>query len=474
MTSLQYARIIDFENGYFIRGTIVSFVRNVSITLVAKIIMALVGLATSIILARMLGPDGRGLYALVILSAIIVFRSTHMGIGTGSGYFLGRKRIPYETLAGNWLSLSVLIGFSSLCLALVLAPFVAPLILPSVPLVLIMVALLSIPFAVILTNFAQLFRANNDFKRFNALELSQPVFFLIIYVLYVFVVMRRQAVFPLAGQQFKVVPAVMSFLFSFMAAGLLSVIMTWNRVRLRFRWTRDLVKRAVSFGIQGHLAGVVKFLNLRLDMLLVNIFIDPTHVGYYAISVMVAEKIWYIPDVLSIALHPRVAHGGDEQANRDTSAVSRHTILIVSAACIAILLLGKPLVALLYSDLFLPAITPLLILLPGILSSSLSRIITSDLMARGYPRVVLWAGLTGLIVNISLNVILIPRIGIAGAALASSISYSLDALVMLTAFVKLTGLSMRSVLIPGSEDFRLLARSIRKAVTFSGDSSSGA
>ena len=282
--------------------------------------------------------------------------------------------------------------------------------------------------------------------------------------------MKGQTEFPLLGLGFKVVPAVMSFIFSFIAAGVLSVFMTWSRVRLRFRWTRDLVRRAVSFGLQGHLAGVVKFLNLRLDLLLVNIFLGPAHVGYYAISVMVAEKIWYIPDVLSIALHPRVAHGGDEQANRDTSMVSRQTILIVSAPCIIILLFGKPLVGLLYSDLFIPAVTPLLILLPGILASSLSRVISSDLMARGYPRVVLWAGLTGLIVNIGLNVILIPRMGIAGAALASSVSYSLDALVMQTAFVKLTGLSMRSMLIPGSEDFRLLVKSIRKAATFSGDS----
>jgi O-antigen/teichoic acid export membrane protein len=447
----------------------VSYIRNVSITLAAKIIMALVGLATSIILARMLGPDGRGIYALVILSAIIVFRLTHMGIGTGSGYFLGRKQIPYEKLAGTWLSLSVLIGFSSLGLALVLAPFVAPLIFPSVDLVLILVALLSVPFAVILSNFSQLFRANNDFRRFNALELAQPVFFLIFYVFYVFVVMGGQKDFIILGPGFKVVPAVLSFLFSFVAAGALSFFMTWSRVRLRFRWTRDLVKRAVSFGLQGHLAGIVKFLNLRLDMLLVNIFIDPTHVGYYAISVMVAEKIWYIPDVLSIALHPRVAHAGDEQANRDTAIVSRQTIIIVSAACIFILLLGRPLVALLYSDLFLPAVVPLLILLPGVLASSLSRVISSDLMARGYPRVILWAGLTGLVVNVSLNVILIPRLGIAGAALASTISYSLDALVMLAAFVRITALGIRSLLVPGSEDFRLLIKSIKKVATFSGE-----
>jgi O-antigen/teichoic acid export membrane protein len=194
-------------------------------------------------------------------------------------------------------------------------------------------------------------------------------------------------------------------------------------------------------------------------MLLVNLFLEPLHVGYYSISVMVAEKMWYVPDALALVLHPRVAHGTDEHANRGTARICRHTIIIISAGCIAVLLLGRFLVELLYSTRFLPAVTPLFVLLPGILTASIARIISSDLLARGYPRVNMWAGLVALVTNIALNLALIPRFGVVGASLATSISYSVHAAVLVAAFMRIGGVSMRMLLVPGVEDVRMLLRS---------------
>lgn len=428
-----------------------SFIRNVSITFAAKILLFIVGVITSIIVARTLGPEGKGLLSLAVLAAAVVFNTTNLGIGMGSGYFLGRKKVPLDELAGNWLSLSFLIGFTMLVVSALLAPSLAPRILPSVPVWFVIVTLVSVPFAIVRFNFQSLFKANNDFRRFNIIELAQPTSYLIIFAVMLFV-------FP----HDRLETAVITHPISYAVAGLLAIGLIIGVTNVRFRWSGALVRSAARFGVQGYLANFLAFLNLRLDLLLVNLFLAPTFVGYYSISVMVAEKIWYIPDVLSVVLHPRVAHGREEDANRETALVSRQTVLIVLLGCIGVLLFGRFAVRLLYTDRFLPAVVPLFLLLPGIFSTSLARVISSDLLARGYPRVILWAGLVSLIANVALNIVLIPKLGINGAALATSASYTLNTLVILIPFIGITGVSLRSILLPGREDVKLMARSVRR------------
>jgi len=432
-----------------------TFARNVSITLATRIVLIVVSLVTSVIMARTLGPEGKGLFSLAILAAGIVFVVMNLGVGPVSGFMLGRKRASLEELAGNWLSLSVLIGIGALALSLAFAPVLAPRLVPSVPLWAIVIALLGVPFSMLVYNFQMLFRANNDFRSFNVIEVLAPVSFFLFFV--------PCAIF-LPGRLLR--PSLEVSLASYVIAGLGAVFLMGRFVKLSFRWNGALVKETLRFGFQQNLGNMLDFLNSRFDMLLVNYFLDPAYVGYYSISVLVAEKLWYLPNILSAVLHPRVAHAGEDgDANRDTTRVSRMTVLIIGAGCVVILLLGRLIVRLLYSNRFLPAVTPLLLLLPGIFMMSLSKILTSDLTARGYPRAGMWAGLVAVVSNVILNVILIPRIAINGAALSSSVSYSLYAAVIVGYFMRVTGVRLAAIVMPKAEDIRYLTRIILREMS---------
>jgi len=164
-----------------------------------------------------------------------------------------------------------------------------------------------------------------------------------------------------------------------------------------------------------------------------------------------------VPNILSAVLHPRVAHAGSEaEANKDTARVSRITVLCIGVGVVGILLLGRPLIRILFSDRFLPAVVPLFVLLPGIVMISIAKVINSDLTARGYPRANMWAGSVGFVSNVILNVILIPRIGLVGAALSSTVSYTLSAVVILIFFLRITGVRISSLVVPTGADIRLL------------------
>lgn len=438
-----------------------SFVRNVSLTFITRIGILIVTLATSVIIARTLGPEGKGLYSLVVLVAFVVLHTTHLGIGSGSGYFLGRKGVSLELLAGSWFSISLVIGCVSLGLSLLVVPRLVLRLLPDVPVRLVIIALFSIPFALLAANMNALFRANNDFRRYNALAGVAPVSLLAILSVLLFV-------YP--GS--KIEAAVVAFLVAYVIAGLAAVGLIMSVVKLRFHWVKGLMRKALAFGIQAHFASFLEYLSLRIDLVLINFFMQTEHVGFYTISVVLVEKIWIVPEVLSVVLHPRVAHSGDEEANRLTSIVCRNTLVVTLLGCAGILVFGRFLIQFFYGDSFLPSVSPLYLLLPGVIATGLSRIIRSDMLARGYPRLIFWSGLVALCTNVVLNVILIPRYGIDGAAVATSISYSLNFIILISAFTYLTGTSLISLLVLRSSDLGLLVKRLRAESSERNDSDS--
>ena len=432
----------------------VSFIKDASYIFATKIALLIIGVFSSIIAVRILGAEGKGLFTLGIISASIIFNLANLGIGTGAGYYLGRKKIKLEDLAGNWLSLSVIIGTVVTILSLAVMPFIAGSILPAVPLKLIITGLFAIPFLVLIYNFQMLSKANSDFLSYNLAELLQRLAFVVFFPVLILLISYD-----------RVFLAVMIYIISTMISASF-LLLRWSRaVRLRFRWDRGLAGSSVRFGIQGHLANFLGFLNMRLDLLLINYFIGPAAVGFYSISVIIAERLLYLPDALGIALYPKIAHCDDDRSNIATVAVCRQTMILILLSIFVVLLAGRTVIRMLYTDAFLAALVPLFLLLPGILSAGITRVVSSDLLARGHPGVNMVAGGTALFVNIVSNIILIPRIGIKGAAVSTSISYFVQVVVTLISFKRITGVPAAELLIPRYEDLRLFAGALNRMLT---------
>jgi len=126
--------------------------------------------------------------------------------------------------------------------------------------------------------------------------------------------------------------------------------------------------------------------------------------------------------------------------------------MIVASLFLAIL--AQPLIKILFGVNFSPSVLPLLILLPGIIAFGIGGVLAADLSGRGRPEFAFYSSFACLIVNIILNIIFIPKWGIGGAALASSISYWIDTLIILLVFLKISQKSLSEILIIKKEDFR--------------------
>lgn len=92
-----------------------SFVKNTIMTLSRQISGILLGLLASIIIARSLGPEGNGLYQLIVLLPTTLMTLLNLGVGTSSVYYVGQKKydikdiIKTNTASGAVLSLAAVI-----------------------------------------------------------------------------------------------------------------------------------------------------------------------------------------------------------------------------------------------------------------------------------------------------------------------------------------------------------------------------
>ena len=167
-------------------------------------------------------------------------------------------------------------------------------------------------------------------------------------------------------------------------------------------------------------------------MFLVNGFLGPAAVGLYAVGVGLVEKLWMISHAASTVLFPRVAAETEEQRRKEFTPLVARTVLWTTAlGALALALLSRWIVLLLYSEAFLPAVGALQALLAGIVALSAGRVLSNDIAGRGRPILNAYGGLAAVATNVALNLLWIPRYGIVGAAWASTVSYSVSFLMAL-------------------------------------------
>lgn len=224
-------------------------------------------------------------------------------------------------------------------------------------------------------------------------------------------------------------------------------------------WRPDLLRPALAMGIRGQAGNVLQFLNLRLDLLMIPALLELSAAGTYLVAVRVSEVIAQVGNAAASLIFPAVAG----QAVRET-ALTENTIRVslgvVVVAAVLLAVLSEPLLALAFGPEYAPAADSVRILAVAMVPLTLTRILAGDLKGRGRAGLVSVAMLCALIVTAGLNLLLIPPLGIAGAAIASLVAYLVSATVLLIAFQWITGARLQQM-VPRPQDARMLARAAR-------------
>jgi O-antigen/teichoic acid export membrane protein len=204
--------------------------------------------------------------------------------------------------------------------------------------------------------------------------------------------------------------------------------------------SRRIAGAVVVFGARGQLGNLLWLVNLRLDFIVLGALAGPAALGVYAVASKFAELMRLPATACNYVLYPRFARS--ERAVADAEV--RHLLpraLALTAATTPLLAVAAVLtLPLLYGDEFRAAVVPACVLLVGLAVEGAAAVASAYLWGVGRPGANSAGMAVGVVVTVTLDLLLIPRYGALGAAVASGAAY----LVTTGVLVILTHRVMRS------------------------------
>ena len=278
---------------------------------------------TGVILARGLGPDGRGVYGLINETALIVAAFPGAALELAGIYLIGKRRYTLQTVFSNTLSWSLVLA--ALCLLLIPLVLLSGLTLFGMSSAEISVGLLGASMITVGDGSREYLLPLNRPVAYTGLTLIPPIIRLggvVLIVLTVGLTIDRAATIWLIS----------------LAVLLVFTIATMMRhVSFRPRVNWKAMKAQVSFGSRSHFGWILQALNHRLDVFMIAAMLGTGGVGHYLVGVNLAELTWWVPLALGTVLFPK-ASAMDSKSNFEMSAVAcRRTLVVTLLAGLALL-----------------------------------------------------------------------------------------------------------------------------------------
>jgi len=385
--------------------------RNILETYGARLLTVAVTFATAIVVARQLGPAGRGLFAVATTIGALGVLFGNLGLHASNVYFAAKDRALLPALIGNTLAAVLVIGVITAVggIVLILWPTLSPL-----HGTLLLLGLASVPIGLAYMLTQGLLVGVNEVRAYNRIECTGK--FVALVLVFFLVLIHRKAVEP--------------FLVATVASVMLSFV--WALFRLRRvsagppALSAAVFWQSVNIGMRAYLIAFFGFLVLRIDLLMVKYMLGATQAGYYSISEVLAENTMMFPVVVGLLLFPKLSALQDRH---EKLRLANKSILVTAALMFPVVVIATlaaaPLISIAFGRDFLPAVAPFAWLMPGTYFLGIETVMVQLLNSDGFPPVIVVAWIADTIINVAANFWAIPRYGITGASIVSSICYFL-------------------------------------------------
>jgi O-antigen/teichoic acid export membrane protein len=216
-----------------------------------------------------------------------------------------------------------------------------------------------------------------------------------------------------------------------------------------------LLAESVRFGSRAWLGSASQFLNARLDQILLGLLASDVALGLYAVAVNGAEILLFLPTAIATALLPAVARAeGLSKVDRTLRTFRAAAILTLSTIAVAAAL-GWIAIPLAFGSDFGDSVEPFMWLLPGALGYTALSIFSNSLLASHAPGLSSLGSAAALGVSVVLDLLLIPPYGASGAAAAASAAFLAGGAAGAVVYRRQSGYRW-SELVPGGADVAFL------------------
>lgn len=394
-------------------------IRDVQWSFLSLATSSLAHLLLRMALGKELGPTGLGIYTLVFTIYMFGMQFAAFGFGAALTNYIARykedKSKTKEYISSGFIGSIV----SGSVMAIILYSF-SELISTNFFHIPEMVTLLKItafcfPFLAIQKATLGTFNGFRQMNYFAMVNVLQNTFVFLISIFFVFFL------------KMGVTGAVIGFVVPTVLVGVLSLLFVRKSLFLPSRVVLGSVLREITwFGFYIVLGNSIGLINTQIDSLLIGHFMSETDVGYYATAVIIMQGIILLPSAVQAVTTPVMATYYEKKEYSKIKGLVKNTMLKIFAIefifLIFLIIFGKYIVIILFSEEFSPAYIPMLVLSIGYLIQAPWISVGSIFTCVG--KVNLSFKLNGFcaVLNTILNILLIPKFGLIGAAGATSTS----------------------------------------------------
>jgi len=311
-------------------------------------------------------------------------------------------------------------------------------------------AMIMVPTSLFAMTFTRLLTATKAYKWFAIMTLFQTIMQLIFTLLFVW--------FLDLG--------VNGGIYALIASSLLTCValFIYFRKQQLLYWVKPEYGKLVamiSYGIRFYIGKISNLVNVQVGTIILAFQMSEVEVGIFSVAVSLTTMVMIFPDSLGIVMVEKSA--GDKDGKKDAIAyVARLTFIVCSTGLLILAIFANQIVTILFSSAFQPAVPLVRILCIGVIIRSVCKVFVPYLLGINRPGVASISVAIGTVTNILMLWFLLPRIGIAGAAVGTVISYMVGSIFLLYAFIKFSGLGITEIFRYTKNDYKPIEKIVNK------------
>lgn len=391
-------------------NTVQRIAKNTGVIIAGNIVNKAISLVVVIFLARYLGTAGYGKYAFVFAFLMFFGIITDLGINTILVREISRDKSLASKYIGNAAIMKLILSLSAVVLAMVVITILP---YPADTMTYIYIMSLTLLFGSFSGLYSTMFQVNLKMEYSVVANLIDRILSASVILCIIF----------FHGSLLQIMIALM---FSNLIGLLVTYLYSKNFVRMKFEIDFDLWKFFVKESWPLALTAIFITIYWRIDQIMLSMMQGDVAVGYYAAAVNLTEIFGIIPSAFAISVFPLISEyfKTSKSLHEKMYQLSfKYMVMIIIPIAMGTMLLAKPTVRLIFGEQFLPSASALQILMWSNVFAFIGVINKRILISANKQKIDFVFTSTSAIVNIILNLLLIPIYGIVGAGIATAISY---------------------------------------------------
>ncbi len=416
-----------------------SFLRAAAGTFGTNLAVAILSLVNVLIVARSIGAAGRGEVAFLITIATLAAFFGAIGVQDATGNIGGSEPSLRPRLATNSVVFAVVFG-AIVALAIAALVLAFPAVGGDGRRILVWITLACIPAIILKTYLGFLVQSDYHFAITNAAWLAGPLTTAI-----------TNGTLAVAGH-LNVSLAITAWIGGQLLGTSLLVWFVARRIGFG-RPDPRLARRSLVFGSKTHLGHTLEIGNYRLDQWFIGSFSGSRELGLYSVAVAWAEVLFYLPGVLVMIQRPDLVRAGPQAAAELIQRLLRITILLALPLAAFLVIAAPFLCTTVFGDEFAGSVDDLRVLALGVVGITFMALLGAALTAQRRPLLTTAAAACAFVLTIGLALALIPPLGGLGAAIATSVAWTVGGVAIAIIFSRALRTDIRN-LVPTSADLR--------------------